>query len=132
MAGRAATDGEAIAVSMAPLEAMDDPVLNDAVGAGDEPTRTADMVKHGGGQRLYAFQNGYGASVIRSSISYGAKENKWELAVIAATRGVIDVGDSSTWSLCYDTPITNDVIGWLSGADVDALLAKIEALQAAS
>jgi hypothetical protein len=75
----------------------------------------------GGEQRLYKFANGYGASVVRSAYSYGGKNGKWELAVICYAAG----GD---YSLCYTTPITNDVIGWLDDADVDALLDKIEDL----
>ena len=71
-----------------------------------------------GVQREYQYENGYGASVIKHSGSYGNSrgEGKWELAV---TKG---------GKLCYDTPITNDVIGWLSIAEVNELLEKIQDL----
>ncbi len=72
-------------------------------------------------QRLYYFDNGYGASVIRTALSYGGDEGKWEVAVLKKTPG-------KGWPLCYDTPITSDVIGWLSEEGVDALLVEIEKL----
>ena len=67
----------------------------------------------------YYFDNGYGASVIRTPDSYGSSEDLWELAVL---KKAADGG----WHVCYNTPLTNDVIGWLSEKDVDALLADIE------
>ena len=63
------------------------------------------------------FVNGYGASVIRSAYSYGGNGGLFELAVIGADG-----------HLCYDTPITCDVIGWLTRADVASLLERIESL----
>jgi hypothetical protein len=72
-----------------------------------------------GVQRIYEFGNGYGASVVRHKMSYGGPNGKWEVAVLDA-RG----------ELCYDTPITNDVIGWLSEEGVDTVLADIEKLPA--
>lgn len=70
---------------------------------------------HGGKQRLWFFPNGYGASVVNSPLSYGT-----ELAVI--------IGTAEDWDLCYDTPITNDVIGNLTEPQVSDLLAQIAAL----
>lgn len=70
----------------------------------------------GGDHYTFTFDNGYGASVIRNRISYGRDEGRWELAVLH--------GDSIT----YDTPLTNDVIGHLSEADVAETLRAIEAL----
>ncbi len=69
-------------------------------------------------QRLYFFPNGYGASVVQHSGSYGGPEGMWELAVLA--------GESqASYSLTYDTPITDDVLGWLSDSDVNGLLSQI-------
>ncbi len=78
-------------------------------------------------QRLYRFPNGYGASVVRFMIgafggSYGAENGLWELAVTKYT------GDK--FKLTYETPITNGVEGRLTEHEVDALLARIEALPA--
>lgn len=54
------------------------------------------------------FPNGYGASLIKHPGSYGFGNDLWELAVrkYNKTRG--------RWYLCYDTPITDDVIGDLT------------------
>jgi hypothetical protein len=71
-------------------------------------------------QKIYTFDNGYGASVVCHDGSYGGNSGMWELAVLDKD------GD-----LCYSTPITNDVIGWLDEDGVEELLAKIEALDPA-
>lgn len=64
----------------------------------------------------YRFKNGYGASVVRGPYSYGGPK-LYELAVLDK--------DSN---ICYTTPITDDVIGWLDEDAVDAVLDQIEAL----
>ena len=76
----------------------------------------------GGIQRFYKFQNGYGASVIQAPYSYGGAEGLWELAVMARE------GERS--HICYATPITSHVQGYLDEDAVDALLGRIEALPA--
>jgi hypothetical protein len=70
----------------------------------------------GGGRVRFAFPNGYGASVVKNSFSYGGKEGFYELAVLHNDE------------LCYSTPITNDVLGWLTPEKVCALLEDIKAL----
>ena len=84
-------------------------------------TRTPDEVRslNGGVQRRYRFANGYGASVVTSPYSYGGERGLWELAVL-------DGNDR----LVYDTPVTSDVIGWLTEANVEEKLTEIEALPA--
>ena len=67
-----------------------------------------------GYQLLYTFDNGYGASVVKHDFSYGGKNGKYELAVL-----------DKDGSLCYDTPITEDVIGHLTMGEVENLLAEI-------
>lgn len=57
----------------------------------------------GGIQAIFRFENGYGASVINHMGSYGV-----ELAVLQFTGEGTD-----DWGLCYTTPITDDVIGWI-------------------
>ncbi len=64
----------------------------------------------------YHYENGYGASVICGPFSYGGSDGLFELAVLK--------GDE----LCYDTPITSDVIGYLQWEEVLELLRKIEEL----
>tara|TARA_B100000287_G_C20619542_1_gene775392 strand:+ start:1134 stop:1388 length:255 start_codon:yes stop_codon:yes gene_type:complete len=68
-------------------------------------------------QKEYAFENGYGASVICHEGSYGHQDGLWELAVLDGQ------GD-----LCYITPIANDVIGYLTEAEVETYLERIKAL----
>jgi len=71
---------------------------------------------YGGVQKVYKFPNGYGASVIRHKGSYGYSKGLWELAVL------------EDGELCYDTEITNDVIGHLNDPEVDRLLRRIQQL----
>ena len=72
-------------------------------------------------QRIYKFPNGYGASVVKHKYSYGGKDGKWELAVI---NNITDEG----FEMCYDTEITDDVIGYLNDPEVDRLLYLIRDL----
>lgn len=64
-----------------------------------------------GVQYVFYFDNGYGASVIKTQWSYGSKEDLWELAVLKD--GNID----------YDNAIMNgNVRGNLTDEDVNELL----------
>lgn len=74
-------------------------------------------------QKVYRFSNGYGASVVRSRYSYGNKEGKYELAVIQ-----FDNQKNDSWDLCYETHLTNDVLGWLTWDEVEKYLSEIEKL----
>ena len=76
-----------------------------------------EMSELNGYQLLYTFDNGYGASVVKHDFSYGGKNGKYELAVL-----------DKDGSLCYDTPITEDVIGHLTMGEVENLLAEISYL----
>ena len=78
-------------------------------------------LESGAVQKVYKFDNNYGASVVKGEHTYGGDEGLWELAVI-----IFDT--SGGFNLCYTTPITSDVEGHLSDDDVEVLLAKIEAL----
>jgi len=71
---------------------------------------------NGGTQDVYKFENGYGASVINSPMSYGQ-----ELAVINKFK-------SKGFELCYTTEITDDVMGHLSDDEVQEILKKIKDL----
>lgn len=62
------------------------------------------------------FDNGYGASVVTGPGVYSDSEHPYELAVIFNN------------SVCYDTDITDDVIGHLNEEEVTELLNRIEAL----
>ena len=63
------------------------------------------------------FDNGYGATVVQGPHSYGGIDGLYELAVI----GKDD-------EICYDTPVTGDVEGYLSETQVTDLLIKIQQL----
>lgn len=71
-----------------------------------------------GTQDIYEFPNGFGASVVRGTFSYGGDEGLYELAVLHR-------GD-----ITYETPITDDVLGYLSDDEVEATLDLIAALPA--
>ena len=75
---------------------------------------------NGGVQHLTFYPNGYGASIVQHEFSYGSKDGLWELAVIK--------GNSDDWNICYDTPITGDVLGYLTEEDVDKTLEEIKSL----
>lgn len=71
----------------------------------------------GGVQLKYKFANGYGASVISGAYTYGGEMGLLELAVLGPDG-----------RLCYDTPITEDVIGYLDAEKAIEILKQIEAL----
>jgi hypothetical protein len=78
---------------------------------------------HGGTQHLFRFPNGYGASVVEHPYSYGGPDGLKELGVMKF------YGDGDyECRLCYDTPITDDVLGHLTAGQVELLLGQIAAL----
>ena len=79
-----------------------------------------------GTQRLFAFEGSpYGASVIQSKHSYGGESGLFELAVLKFDD---ERRQDRHFTVCYDTPITEDVIGWLTEEEVQATLAQIDRL----
>lgn len=74
---------------------------------------------NGGIQYHFKADNGYGASIVKHEFSYGNSQGLWELAVIG-----------KNGNLCYDTPITNDVLGYLTEEEVNSTLVKIAELPA--
>jgi hypothetical protein len=67
---------------------------------------------HDGKQIIYRFPNGYGARVVDHSFSYGL-----EIAVL-------DSNDNIT----YDTPITDDVIGYNTPESAAKIITEISKL----
>jgi hypothetical protein len=63
------------------------------------------------------FNNGYGVSVVKGEYTYGGRDGLYELAVLG-----------SDGKLCYSTPVTDDVEGYLSEDDVTKLLEQIQKL----
>ena len=76
------------------------------------------MVHIGGVQARIQFDNGYGASVVRSQYTYGGDKGLYELAVFG-----------KDGHITYDTPITNDVLGYLKPEDVTDILEQIQLLK---
>jgi len=62
------------------------------------------------------FDNGYEVSVVRSEHSYGGNKGLYELAIF------------KDGEICYDTPITDDVIGYLRPEDVTDVMERVEKL----
>lgn len=72
--------------------------------------------KMGGVIARIEFNNGYGASVAQTPLSYGGDQGFYELAVIK---------DST---IVYDSPVTNDIEGYLAPEDVTRLMEQIQKL----
>lgn len=68
-----------------------------------------------GVQARMTFDNGYGVSVIKTSFSYGGKQGLYELAVL-----------DSSGSITYNTPITEDVLGYLSEDEVTDNMIEVQ------
>ena len=62
------------------------------------------------------YPNGYGVSIIKHHYSIGGNHDKWELAVL------------NGGTLCYSTPITDDVLGYLDDEEVCELCRRIRDL----
>ena len=63
------------------------------------------------------FENGFGASIVRSSSSYGGKNGFYEIAVLDTD------GD-----LTYDTGVTDYVVGHLTPEEVTKVMKQIQTL----
>lgn len=70
-----------------------------------------------GQQCIVQFSNGYGASIVQGPHTYGGSKGLYELAVFGKDGGIT-----------YDTPITDDVLGYLSEQDVEKTLLEIKNL----
>lgn len=69
---------------------------------------------------LVFFPNGYGISVVQFPGSYGYEDGLYEVAVLKGTQ--------DDYELCYDTPITDDILGHRDEIDIDNILEEVEAL----
>lgn len=76
-----------------------------------------EMLMVDGYKQTFHFANGFGASVICNKHSYGGHKGLFEVAVL-----------NRDGEISYDTPITTDVVGWLTFGEVAALLKRIENL----
>ena len=71
-------------------------------------------------QSVMFFDNGYGISVITGERAYGDDKSPYECAVIK--------GNKENWSIVYDTPITNDVIGYCDEDKITEIMKQIQEL----
>lgn len=63
------------------------------------------------------FSNGYGASVVSHTFSYGGKEGLYEIAVL-----------DPDGEITYETSVTDNVIGYLTPEEVTEVLTDIQNL----
>ena len=76
---------------------------------------------NGGIQKIYKFDNGYGASVVRHLFSCGGAQGLWEVALLSF--------DDLSWHITYREDFANgDVAGYLSDKEVLELLEWIKSL----
>lgn len=76
----------------------------------------------GGESAFHFYDNHYGVSVIRGPYTHGGRQGLYELAVIY-------MGPEDKYSeLVYDTPVTNDVEGYLTPDDVTRLMEQVSQL----
>ena len=68
----------------------------------------------------YVFKNGYGASVIDDG--YGGDRGLYEVAVLKKIT-------EDNYELCYETEITDDVVGFLNNEGVIDILERIKNLK---
>jgi hypothetical protein len=66
------------------------------------------------------YQNGYGISIICNEFSYGGRDGLFEIAVL--------IGDEDNYEICYTTPISSDVIGYLTSEEVNSIVEDIKKL----
>jgi hypothetical protein len=76
--------------------------------------------KTSGVQAKYFFSNDYGVSVVRSPGSYGFTEGLYEVAVLKGTE--------NNWKICYDTPVTYDVLGHRDEQDIENIMKEVSSL----
>ena len=68
------------------------------------------------------FNNGYGISIVRSLVSYTSTDTlDFEVAVLKGTK--------ENCNICYDTEITDDVIGYCTPKDVTKIMEQIQNLK---
>ena len=67
-------------------------------------------------QAILNFKNGYGVSVVFGSLFYSNGIDTYELAIL------------HDGSLCYSTPITDDVLGHLSKKEINNTMKDVQLL----
>jgi hypothetical protein len=78
------------------------------------------MGDNNGIQARHFFPNGYGVSVVRFPGSYGYEQDLYEVAVIQ--------GNEDDYELCYDTSVTDDIMGHRDERDVEIIMEEVATL----
>jgi hypothetical protein len=79
-----------------------------------------------GSHGLIFFPGGYGLSVIRFKHPYRnhfstyTNDKTWEVAILKGTK--------EQWEICYDTEITNDVLGHQTKEDINKIIKHVQRL----
>jgi hypothetical protein len=68
----------------------------------------------------YFYSNGYGISIISNEFSYGGLNGLYEIAIL--------IGEEEEYEICYETPITNDVMGYLNPEQVIQTIEDVKKL----
>jgi hypothetical protein len=75
---------------------------------------------------LIFFPGGYGLSVVRYKHPYSTRyssytdDKTWEVAIIKGRKG--------NWKICYDTILTNDVLGFQTKEDINKIISHVQRL----
>lgn len=72
--------------------------------------------KNCGIQYIFAFNNNYGASIIKNPYTYGNERDLWEVATLKY------LGDISNYDLFYSELTNFDVLGYLDDKQVNKFL----------
>lgn len=75
---------------------------------------------HDGVQAIHFFENSYGVLVVKFPGSYGYEQDLYEVAVLKGT--------PDDYELCYDTPVTDDVLGHRDEQDIENIMEEVQAL----
>lgn len=79
----------------------------------------------GGFQARMEFGNGYGVSVVCGAYLYSTpRTNLYAASMYEA----YEVAILKNGSLCYDTPITDDVLGYLKPTEVTDVMKQVQSL----
>lgn len=79
----------------------------------------------GGFQARMEFENGYGVSVVCGEYLYSTpRTNLYAASMYEA----YEVAILKNGSLCYDTPITDDVIGYVPAEEVSKIMGLVQNL----
>jgi hypothetical protein len=80
-----------------------------------KPHRITDGV-----QAVHFFENSYGISVVKFPGSYGYEQDLYEVEVLKGT--------PDDYELCYNTPVTDDVLGHRDEQDIENIMEEVQAL----